>query len=245
MIGRVRRRLQTVSPARPNETGVQNGLSYSLWLPEEQALAQTGIVIIHGAGSLKENHHDFARAAVAAGFGALAFDQRGHGASDGPMDGRVLEDVAAMAGLLRAGLEAPDAPIALRGSSMGGSLAILAAPLARARAVVAICPADPEGLKRGLEAGAFDFDADVAALTRLLSTQDLHSAVESLGLPLLLLHAEGDERVPVQHSRELAQRMNWPGSRLITVPGGHHRSVQHDPELRAVTLRWLAKVLAT
>jgi alpha-beta hydrolase superfamily lysophospholipase len=245
MIGRVRRRLQTVNPVLPNQTGVDDGLSYSLWLPDRHAPAVGGVVIIHGAGSSKENHHDFARAAVAAGFGALAFDQRGHGASDGPMDGRVLQDVAAMAALLRARLEPPGAPIALRGSSMGGCLAILAAPLAHAGAVVAICPADPEGLRRGLESGAFGFDADVAALRRLLSTQDLHRAVESLELPLLLLHAEGDERVPVQHSRELAERMTGPGSRLITVPGGHHRSVQHDPELRAVTLRWLAEVLAT
>jgi hypothetical protein len=50
--------------------------------------------------------------------------------------------------------------------------------------------------------------------------------------------------VPVQHSRELAERMTARESRLITVPGGHHRSVQHDPELRAVTLRWLERALA-
>jgi pimeloyl-ACP methyl ester carboxylesterase len=201
-------------------------------------------VILHGAGSSKENHHDFARAAVAAGFAAVAFDQRGHGVSDGPMDGRVLDDVATMAALLREALGSPDAAIALRGSSMGGCLAILAAPIAGARAVVAICPADPEGLRRGLESGELQFDADAPALNRFLATHDLHEAVESLQIPLLLLHAEGDERVPVQHSRELAERMTARESRLITVPGGHHRSVQHDPELRAVTLRWLERALA-
>ncbi len=60
---------------------------------------------------------------------------------------------------------------------------------------------------------------------------------------MLLLHAEGDEQVPVEHSRELAERLRAPDSRLITVPGGHHRSVQHDPELHAVSLRWIARVL--
>jgi hypothetical protein len=34
------------------------------------------------------------------------------------------------------------------------------------------------------------------------------------------------------------------GSRLITLPGGHHRSIQHDPELQAVSLRFLGKALA-
>jgi pimeloyl-ACP methyl ester carboxylesterase len=245
MIGGVRRRLQAVNPVLPAEAGVHNGVSFSLWLPESPRSTAGGVVILHGAGSCKENHHDFARAAVAAGFGAIAFDQRGHGASDGPLDGRVLDDIAAMAGLLRAGLQARDVPIALRGSSMGGYLAIIAAPLADARAVVAICPADPEGLRRGLESGELGFDADTQSLDRLLSSHDLHVAVESLGIPLLLVHAEGDERVPLQHSRELAERMSTPGSRLITVPGGHHRSVQHDPELRAVSLRWLERALAS
>jgi hypothetical protein len=27
------------------------------------------------------------------------------------------------------------------------------------------------------------------------------------------------------------------------VPGGHHRSVQHDPELHGVALRWLRRAL--
>ena len=126
---------------------------------------------------------------------------------------------------------------------MGGCFAILAAPRADARAVVAICPASAEGLRRGLLSGAFQFEADVPALERMLSGHDLHAAVESLTVPLLLLHAEGDEQVPVEHSRELAGRFRAPGSRLITIPGGHHRSVQHDPELRAISLRWLSRVL--
>jgi hypothetical protein len=35
--------------------------------------ARAGIVILHGAGSCKESHHDFARAAIAAGFAAIAY----------------------------------------------------------------------------------------------------------------------------------------------------------------------------
>jgi hypothetical protein len=30
---------------------------------------------------------------------------------------------------------------------------------------------------------------------------------------------------------------------MIAVPGGHHRSVQHDPELRAISLRWIKRAL--
>jgi alpha-beta hydrolase superfamily lysophospholipase len=200
-------------------------------------------VIIHGAGSCKESHHDFARAAVAAGLGAICFDQRGHGESEGPMDGRALQDIEAVAAHLRLALADRDAPLAVRGSSMGGYLAILAAEPVRAAAVVAICPASSEGLRQGLQAGTLQFDADVPALEEFLAGHDCNRAVAALTAPLLLLHAEGDERVPIQHSRELAKAMDVPGSRLIALPGGHHRSIQHDEEMQAVSLRFIERAL--
>jgi uncharacterized protein len=239
----VRRRMRTITPLRPTELDVHDGLSYSLWMPERTDAPPGGVAILHGAGSCKENHHDFARACVAGGLAAIAFDARGHGSSPGPMDGRVLDDVADIVALLRERSGRADLPVALRGSSMGGYLAIIAASRVSARAVVAVCPASAEGLRQGLASGDFSFDADRPALERFLATHELHPAVQALEAPLLLLHAEGDEQVPVEHSKELAARMPAPGSRLITVPGGHHRSVQHDPELRAVSLRWIARTL--
>jgi pimeloyl-ACP methyl ester carboxylesterase len=235
--------MRTVIPVLPDEMAAADGLAYSLWLPSGRVPLKGGIVILHGAGSCKENHHDFARSAGAAGFAALAFDQRGHGESTGPMDARAVEDVASMARLLRDRMPAP-APVGLRGSSMGGYLAIVAAPSARAAAVVAICPASAEGLARGLASGALKFDADRPAVEALLSAHDLHTAVAELPCPLLLLHAEGDEQVPVEQSRELAERMPQRSSRLVTVPGGHHRSVQHDPELNSLALRFLGRAFA-
>jgi alpha-beta hydrolase superfamily lysophospholipase len=236
--------MRTDTSALPTEVGVEDGLSYSLWLPAGKPAFNRGVLILHGAGSCKESHHDYARFVLAAGYAALVFDQRGHGASQGSMDARALQDVATMAELLRTRIGAPDAAVVLRGSSMGGYLAIVAAPLVGAGAVVAICPASAEGLRRALTAGRMNFSADVPALERLLATHELVDTVPTLRMPLLLLHAEGDEQVPVQHSRELAQHFSAPGSRLIAVPGGHHRSVQHDEELQAISLRFIDKALA-
>ena len=199
-------RLRTVKPVLPSEVGSHRGLAYTLWIPEA---ARGGIVIVHGAGSCKESHHDFARAALPLGLAAIAFDQRGHGESDGPMDGRALDDVVAIADHLRASIGG-GAPVALRGSSMGGCLALLAAPLVEPQAVVAICPASTEGLRRGLRSGRFGFDADAPALESLLAEQDLYETVESLEVPVLLMHAAGDEQVPVEHSRELAHALRSP-----------------------------------
>jgi len=228
----------------PSETGSRDGLAYSLWLPRaRQPPAWAGIVVVHGAGSRKESHHDFARAAVALGLAAICFDQRGHGATGGRLDARAVRDVVSVAARLREALGDGDAPLALRGSSMGGYLAILAAAPAHAQAVVAICPASAGGLKRGLLAGRFDFDADSESLAAFLDDHHLDAAVRSLTVPLLLMHAEGDEEVPVEHSRELAAEMQHPRSRLIAVPGGHHRSIQHDEELQAVSLRFVQRSL--
>jgi fermentation-respiration switch protein FrsA (DUF1100 family) len=159
------------------------------------------------------------------------------------MDARAVEDVVTMATLLRQRLGDEGAAVALRGSSMGGYLSIISAEPTRARAVVAICPASAGGLRRGLAAGRFSFAADEEALDTFLAGHELEPAVIALQAPLLLLHAEGDEQVPIQHSRELAQIVTAPGSRLIAVPGGHHRSIQHDPELQAVSLRFIEQAL--
>ncbi len=237
------RRLRTIKPVLPVEIGVEDGLAYSLWLPPGSAAPEGGVVIIHGAGSCKENHHDFARAAIAGGLGAIAFDQRGHGASGGAIDGRAIDDVAMVAARLRAALGGEQRSIALRGSSMGGYMAIAAARAAAARVLVAICPASAEGLRRGLEQGSLGFAWD-PSFADLLASNDLETAVESLTIPLLLVHAEGDEQVPVQLSRELADHFQAAGSRLITLPGGHHRSIQHDEELQAVSLRFIGQAFA-
>ncbi|MFZ0090174.1 MAG: alpha/beta fold hydrolase [Solirubrobacteraceae bacterium] len=232
---------RTVSPLLPTETGSLDGLAYTLWLPPaSQPPARAGVVVLHGAGSSKESHHDFARAAVAVGLGAICYDQRGHGDTGGRLGDGVVADAVAIATHLRTRIGGATAPVAIRGSSMGGYLAIVAAPAVNAGAVVAICPASAGGLRRGLAAGDFAFAADVGALGAFLDAHDLVDAVASLTMPLLLLHAEGDERVPIQQSRELAQIS---GSRLIAAPGGHHRSVQHDPELQAASLRFLQRSL--
>lgn len=239
----MRRRLRDPGMALPTEVAVSSGLAYSLWLPE--APARGGAVILHGAGSVKESHHDFARVLQAAGFAAVVFDQRGHGDSTGSMDESVLDDITAMAALLRDRLADPALPLAMRGSSLGGYFALVAAKAADARAVVAICPASAEGLRRGLAADRFPFAVDAVSFDAFLADHEVGEAAAALEIPVLLLHAEGDEVVPIAHSRELATRLRHPSSRLIAIPGGHHRSIQHDAELQAVSLKFIADALAS
>ena len=212
-----------------------DGLAYELMVPQGWPCGR--VVVLHGAGSCKENHRDFAALCAAGGLAAIVFDQRGHGASDGALDGRAIEDVATMASLVPGGEDGP-LPLFLRGSSMGGFLALAAAARTGAAGVVAICPAGRELLLGGLREGRFDFRADRTALEALVAGQDLEAAARALGPRLLLVHAEGDDRVPCAGSRRLHAAA--PGSRLVTVPGGDHHSAQHDPALQAAAVEFLA-----
>jgi uncharacterized protein len=227
----------------PPELGVHDGLAFALFIPEDEPVA--GVVILHGAGSAKESHFDFARGCREDGIAALAYDARGHGESGGSFGPDAIDDALAMVELLRA--HAPR--VALRGSSMGAFQAIHAAAVApRARgegvcAVVAICPSPEDGLLRFLRSGQrLEFECDAEACAPWLESLDLYEAAAGLGpeTALLLLHARGDEQVPYTISERLYEVAQDP-KRLLLLPGGHHRSVQHDLELQAVSRRFIRK----
>jgi fermentation-respiration switch protein FrsA (DUF1100 family) len=230
------------TPALP-ELGEHDGLAYALFEPEGKPRA--GVVILHGAGSAKESHFDFARGCQADGMAALAYDARGHGRSGGRFGGGAIDDALAMVGAVRE--RTAGAPMALRGSSMGGFQAIHAAARDGSLcAVVAICPAPEESLRRMLRSDEpLRFDCDVEATEAWLETLDVFDAVSRLGprTALLLLHARGDEQIPWTVSEELHEKAHEP-KRLLVLPGGHHRSLQHDVEIQAVSRRWILDAAA-
>jgi alpha-beta hydrolase superfamily lysophospholipase len=230
------------TPTSP-ELGSHNGLAYALFLPDEEP--DVGVVILHGAGSAKESHFDFARGCRADGLAALAYDARGHGRSDGSFGPGAFDDALAMTDLLHS--YAPK--VALRGSSMGAFQAIHAAAMADTPipAVVAICPAPDEGLLRFLRSGQqLHFRCDVEACEPWLESLDLLEAAARLGpgTALLLMHARGDEQVPYTVSEKVYESAHEP-KRLLLLPGGHHRSVQHDEELQAISRKFIREAAAS
>jgi uncharacterized protein len=224
----------------PPQLGELGGLAYALFLPDGEPSA--GIVICHGAGSAKESHFDFGRAARGAGMAAIAFDARGHGHSKGEFGPTAFADVIEMVELMRE--HTPH--VALRGSSMGGFQALHAAAIADPPvvAIVAICPATDDLLLRGVRTGRFDFRMDPASVEPWLKTLDIRKAVASLSgrTAVMFMHAEGDEQVPYTISEELFSVAGEP-RRLLIVPGGHHRSLQHDDEMQAETIRFIQRAL--
>jgi fermentation-respiration switch protein FrsA (DUF1100 family) len=74
----------------------------------------------------------------------------------------------------------------------------------------------------------------------------MYEAAARLGpqTALLLMHARGDEQVPYEISERLHEVASEP-KRLLLLPGGHHRSIQHDEELQAVSRRFIREAAGT
>jgi fermentation-respiration switch protein FrsA (DUF1100 family) len=161
------------------------------------------------------------------------------------MTGAAVGAVISMVDLLAVQPGVDSARIVVRGSSLGGFLALLAAAATPEIAgVIAICPANEDHLARGVRSGRFEMRiGDPIDMEAWLLTQDVGEAVERIaGRPLILMHAEGDTQIRSDHSEELYERAGEP-RKLVIAAGGAHTSVQHDPELQGAALRWLEREL--
>jgi putative redox protein len=179
-----------------------------------------------------------ARSLAGAGFAALRFDFSGLGESEGSFAESTVSDdiedvVAAAAALASRGLP----PVALVGHSLGGTVALLAAGrIASVRAVAVVnAPSDPSHLARHFTAVAAEVRGrgckDVrlagrpmpisAAFLDDLSTHDTVGRIATLGRPLLVVHAEDDEEVPLAEAEAIAAAASGP-VRLVRIPGADH-----------------------
>lgn len=186
------------------------------------------VLVVHGLGSRKENHADFAAMAAAQGWAALALDLRGHGESAGAIGPGMVDDVRAALDWLR---DSGHPALGVRGSSLGGFLALHAARHPGVRAVVAICPATPEGLAERV-GGEWPL---TMPLGETIHPDD--------GVARGIWHARGDEVVPWRASAALAG-MAPDTTRLRILDGGGHRTLQHDPRILAETIGFLAGEIA-
>ena len=224
----------TITTGSPTRSGFRTTLRHG-----------PGVVVVHGAGSRKENHADFARLATANGWAALTFDLPGHGESEPEMTGAAVDAVISMVHLLEVQDGVDAHRVAVRGSSLGGFLAICAAAAAPEIAgVIAICPASEDHLARGVRSGRFDMRAgDPVDLEAWLVAQDVGEAVERIaGRPLILMHAEGDTQIPSDHSEELYERAGEP-RKLSSPPAAPTRRFSTTPSFRVLALRWLEREL--
>ena len=176
-----------------------------------------------------------------AGFSILAFDFRAHGKSGG----RVCTLGAREQGDIRGALDwleshAPNLPIIAFGSSMGGATVLLAtAHDTRIGAVISDC-AFCDARQAGDDWWRAQFGPRLSLLLRpthlvgawltrtSLKTASPERVVSQVApRPMLVLHAEGDDIVPVRHARRIFAAAQEPKT-LHIFPGSGHVQARVD-----------------
>lgn len=144
------------------------------------------------------------------GFSVFAYDYRGYGLSEGrPSERNVYADIDAAYDYLTRDLRVPPERIILYGRSLGAGAAV---DLASRRFVGGLILESP-------------FLTAFRVMTRIpVFPFDKFRNVDKIGrvrCPVLVMHGEADEIVPLWHGQRLFERAPGPKT-LVVIPGAHH-----------------------
>lgn len=234
-------------------------LAAYLFMPESKPLLF--LVICHGFRGAKENSgriFGFARRVNELRAGVLAFDFSGSGESEGDFSAMTLSrqasDLTAVIDYLHIqyGL-----PVILLGRSFGGSTAIAAGagdervaafilwstPVFLEETFTAMIPDEYKNLPLGQiihiqdEAGEFDLGS---GFIQDFAHHDIDSYLQAMqNRPVLIIHAQDDEVVPVKNVIYMQQKL--PQAQLLLVEEAGHRFLAKTKHREDLTLEWLQK----
>ena len=216
------------------------------------------VIFIHGFTSTKDRAHNIAacEAMREAGFATLRVDMYGHGESGGEFKKHTLYkwigNTMAVIDYARSLDFVTD--IYLSGHSQGGLTAALAAGMEpdRVKGLILRAPAFviPEGARRGDLLG-YSFDPDhipdeteihdgvtlEGNYIRVAQTIRVEDAIDRYTGPVLLIHGDRDDVIPVQGSVEAAGR--YRNCRLEIIPGETHHFNRHPKTMKNIIRGWL------
>ena len=173
------------------------------------------------------------------GVSVFLFDYRGYGRSEGQVseEGTYLDAEAALA-YLRSRQDVDQGKIAFFGRSLGCAVAVDLASRRRPYALILESP--------------FTSISDMAQRTvplipigALLRTKfDSLSKIDGISAPLLILHGDRDEVVPIELGRQLYEAANEP-KKFYTIPNAGHNNTYMlgGEEYFAVLRRFLAELV--
>jgi dipeptidyl aminopeptidase/acylaminoacyl peptidase len=237
-------------------------LAGEVYMPDGPGASYPAVCLCHGIPAVKYNpdekggYPELAARFCQAGFIALVFNFRGAGPSQGNID--MLgwtEDLSAAIDFLFMIPEVNKQKVCLLGSSGGAATCVyVAAQDKRVSAVATFaCPAEFDFMATGHTVnsliGSFreigiikdpDFPKSREKwLDGFNSVKPLDYIDKISPRPLLLMHGDQDEVVPVQHARLLFEKAGDP-KELLIFPGGGHR-LRHDERAVDAAMQWLKK----
>lgn len=218
------------------------------------AVPPAGLVVFaHGWSSDGGRLAPISLPLVENGLACLLWDMPGHGRSPEVETYNVvllLEDLAALRAWIASRDDLKDLPTALVGYSFGGlgtllssetdrgwsALATLAAPVGPLEAIEAYFRQRglPGGLLRRLLHGAIHRVAGVDP-----ETLEIPSHLAALEVPLLVIHGEKDEVIPLAHAEAIVAAAPPGRATLAVVEGARHDGLMNHPEARERLRRFL------
>ena len=216
------------------------------------------VVVIHGfTGHIEEAHIVAVSKGInAVGFATLRADMYGHGHSDGEFKKHTLFKWMTNALTVIDYARALDfvTDIYLCGHSQGGLLVMLAAAMKHdvVKGLIPLSPAwmipeiarkgellgeyfDPDHIPEKLH-GWHDLDLD-GNYARVAQTIHVEEAIDRYRGPVLIVHGDEDESVPVEYGIRAAERYN--NAKLVLIEGDDHCYDRHLDQVVAAVQDWL------
>lgn len=239
-------------PATPAKWGYQyddihfkstDGTKLHGWfMPAKAKVAKGTVVFSHGNAGSIGHHLGFVMWLVEAGYQVFMYDYRGFGKSGGELDRHgMVEDVKAAFGYVIGRKDVDASKLISFGHSLGG-----------AKTVAAFAEKPVKGLRAIVIDGTFASYRSMAKLiggdlgARLIT--DDFSPRGCIGkiqaTPLLVVHGDKDEVVPISQGKELFSLANEPKTLFEVKGGSHGDSLARDQgAYRKRMLAWLDGVM--
>ena len=187
------------------------------------------IVHFHGNFGNVSNHFPLALFLLKYGYDVLAFDYQGYGASEGtPTPKNLVEDGIASVRYAQAHLRVPGTGVAVFGQSLGGSTAIVVTaeePEIKAAVIEAAFSGHAAMARAALGRHIFTWPLYPIAPLFVNHSYDAIRFVDGISpRPVLFIHGDKDEIVPLEMSKALFAKAGEP-KKLWIVPGAVHLGV--------------------
>ena len=233
-------------------------LNIKLDMPENHPGKCPLVIVIHGfTGHMEERHIvAVAKALNETGFATLRVDMYGHGSSGGEFRDHTLYKWLGNALTVIDYARSLDfvTDIYLCGHSQGGMTVMLAGAMKHdvIKGLIPLSPAwmIPEGARNGTLLGQ-DFDPDHVPdelpawgdrglggnYVRVAQTIHVEDAIDRYTGPVLIVHGDQDEAVPVEYAVKAAER--YRNCKLVLVPGDTHCYDFHLDQVLDAIREWM------
>ncbi len=220
-----------------------NRLSGVLSIPENNF---KGLIVIfaHGLGSSKESekYKDFGRVLNEKNIGILRFDFFGHGESEGQFEDITIDEgIDDVLGAIKFVKSLGFTKIGLVGTSFGGISSIMAATITPDLKFLGLLA--PVTIPEELSTLRSN-DKDAARLKtsiELDTKNNGHKVAHKIKIPVLIIHGEKDQVVPLDHSQRFCSLLS--SCKLEVIKGGDHqlRIPEHYLKVLSLTIDFIQR----